>query len=53
LLDLIEIEAEVVLLANRVAANLDPKRFGQSGKWRIARLAGRRWLEAQRPARIE
>ena len=35
-LDLIEIDAELVLLAHRVVANLDPKRFGERGKRRIA-----------------
>ena len=36
LLDLVEIDTEIVLLPNTVVANLDPKGFGQSGKWRIA-----------------
>src|SRR4029077_8144917 len=38
LLDLVEVDAEAVLLANSIVANLHAKRFGQSGKRRIARL---------------
>lgn len=38
LFDLLEIDMEAVLLANRVVANPDPKRLGQRGKRRIARL---------------
>src|ERR1700692_381524 len=38
LLDLAEIDTEVVLLPNSIVASLDPKRFGQGGKGRIAWL---------------
>src|SRR5271156_698126 len=34
-LDLIKIDAEIVILANLVVASLDSKRFGQSRKRRI------------------
>ena len=37
-LDFVEIDAEVVLLANRVEASLEPKRLGQGGEGRIAGL---------------